>query len=218
MKIAKKRFKLANIFSQNKEKRNIEVIRLFLITISTYILLPIIIFFIPSLFEYKFYILTIVGILLFFLFKIHHVSSKDLGIKKENAKKSLKRNLPFILLSIIIIIILKMGNLNKYTPTENFSFYLFYIIISCPFQEFIYRGIFGYFEKNFIKNKLLILFLSSLCYSLVHIIYKDILTCLLTFILGIILYLLYRKDYNLLGVCLSHIILGILTIYLGIIN
>ena len=154
---------------------------------------------------------------MFSLYKIIKVNNKYLGIKKEDTLKSLKRNIPIILLCVIIIIFFRIFNLNKFTPTENLTFYLFYVFISCPIQEFLYRGIFGYFEKSF-NSKKLILFLSSLCYSFVHIIYKDFLTCILTFIFGLILYSLYRKDFNLLGVSLSHIIIGILTIYLGIIN
>ena len=76
---------------------------------------------------------------------------------------------------------------------------------------------FGYFEQNS-NNHYLWVILSSLYYSFVHIIYKDVLTCLLTFIIGIIWYLLYRKDYALSGVVFSHIVLGILTISLGIVN
>ena len=94
---------------------------------------------------------------------------------------------------------------------------MFYIIISCPIQEFLYRGVFGYFEKQY-NNKYIWLILSSFCYAFMHVIYKDMLTCILTFIIGIIWYILYRKDYNLIGVSISHIIIGILTISLGIIN
>ncbi len=191
---------------------------LFLIILIIYILLPIIILINNYLFEYKFYILTLVGISIYLLFKINKIPNKLIGIKKENILLSIKRNIPIVILSIIIIIILKIFNINKYNPTETIYFYLFYIFISCPIQEFLYRGIFGYFEKNIINNKYIIILLSSFLYSFVHIIYRDILTCILTFIFGIILYLIYRKDYNIFGVSLSHIIIGILTIYLGIIN
>lgn len=191
---------------------------LFLIILFLYIVLPIIILYTPSLFRYKFYILTIIGLLIYFLFIVNKVNNESLGIKKENAIKSLKRNIPIIVVCIIIIIILKIFNLNKYVPNESITFYFFYIFISCPIQEFLYRGVFGYFENTLIKNKVLVLFLSSFCYSFVHIIYKDLLTCFLTFVMGLIWYYLYRKDFNLLGVSGSHTILGILTISLGIIN
>ena len=107
--------------------------------------------------------------------------------------------------------------LDKYNPNETILFYIFYIFISCPIQEFLYRGVFGYFDMNS-KYNYLWLILSSLCYSFVHIIYKDILTCVLTFIIGIIWYILYKKDKNLCGVTISHMVLGVATIVLGIIN
>ena len=191
---------------------------LFIFILAIYILLPILILYNPILFQYKFYILTVFGLLIYILLRVNYVSNKDLGISKENILKSLKRNIPIVLLFIVIIIIFRIYNLNKYTPTETIYFYLFYIFISCPIQEFLYRGIFGYFENSSIKNKYITVLLSSFCYAFVHIIYKDLLTCFLTFIFGIVLYLLYRKDYNLLGVSVTHIILGILTIYLGIVN
>ena len=187
------------------------------IVLLIYILCPILILFDNYLYEIKFYILTGIGIFIFILMKIFKISNKDLGITKENLSRSIKRNLILIVLSIIIIVIFKILHLDKYNPTETIYFFFFFLLVSCPIQEFLYRGVFGYFEKTW-NNKYLWLILSSICYSFVHIIYKDPLTCLLTFMIGIIWYLLYRKDYNLLGVSLSHIVLGILTIVLGIIN
>ncbi len=187
------------------------------IILMVYTLLPILILLNKYLFTIKFYLLTIVGLLIYILMKLFGVSNKKLGICKKNTMKSIKRNLILIIISIIIIIIFKILHIDKYNPTETISFYLFYIFISCPLQEFLYRGVFGYFESEF-NNKNLWILLSSFCYSFVHIIYKDTLTCVLTFIVGIIWYLLYKKDNNLAGVSLSHIVLGILTIALGIIN
>lgn len=190
---------------------------LLILILLIYLLVPILILYNSYLFKIKFYILTIIGILIFILMKLFKIKNKDLGINKDNIFKSIKRNILLILVSLIIILILKLLHIDKYNSNESIYFYIFYIFISCPIQEFLYRGVFGYFEK-ISNNKYLWIILSSLFYSFVHIIYKDILTCVLTFIIGIIWYLLYRKDYNLIGVSLSHIILGILTISLGIIN
>ena len=182
-----------------------------------YILVPILILFNSFLYEIKFYILTGLGLIIFLILKLLKISNKELGITKDNLLKSIKRNLILIVISILIIIILKIFHIDKYNPNETIWFYLFYIFISCPIQEFLYRGVFGYFDTNS-RYKYILIILSSLCYSFIHIIYKDILTCILTFIIGIIWYILYRKDKNLCGVTLSHIVLGILTIFLGIVN
>ena len=182
-----------------------------------YILLPILILFNNYLYDVKFYLLTGIGLGVFLLMKVFNISNKELGITKQNLWKSIKRNLILIALCVIIILILKLLHVDKYNPNETLYFYIFYIFISCPIQEFLYRGVFGYFDMNSKYNFLWII-LSSLCYSFVHIIYKDILTCLLTFIIGIIWYMLYKKDKNLSGVTLSHMVLGVATIVLGIIK
>ena len=191
---------------------------LFSMVVLLYILIPSLILFNDTLFQYKFYILTIMGILIYIVFMINKTKNNDLGITTNNLFKSLKRNIPLISLFVITIIVFKIFGLSKYNPTESIYFYIFYIFISCPIQEFLYRGVFGYFEKSLIENKYIIILISSVLYSYVHIIYRDITTCVLTFVFGIILYILYRKDYNLFGVSINHIILGILTICLGIIN
>lgn len=187
------------------------------IILIIYTIIPILILFNNYLFEIKFYLLTIIGFIILILMKLFKVPNKELGITKNNLLKSIKRNLILIIVFITIIIILKLLHIDKYTPDETLLFYIFYIFISCPIQEFLYRGVFGYFEQNS-NNHYLWVILSSLYYSFVHIIYKDILTCILTLIIGIIWHLLYKKDYNLGGVVLSHIVLGILTILLGIFN
>lgn len=191
---------------------------LFRIILLIYLILPILILVFPMLFQYKFYILTIVGISIYFILKTNKVSNDLLGIKKENIISSIKRNLPIIILGIVTIILLRTFNLNKYKPTETIPFYTFYIFISCPIQEFLYRSVFGYFDDILIKNKYITILLSSISYSFIHIIYKDVLTLVLTFLFGLILYYVYQKDKNIFGVAISHIIIGILTIYLGIIN
>lgn len=191
---------------------------LFGLVLFIYLFLPIIILLIPSLFKYKFVILTIVGIIFYILFRILHIERKELGISKDNIISSIKRNLSLIIIGILIILVIMGMGLNKFVPNENIWFYPFYILISVPIQEFLYRGAFGYFDKYIIKNKIVAILLSSFCYSFVHIIYHDILTCILTFIIGIIWYIIYNKDKNLMGVISSHIVLGILTIVLGIVD
>lgn len=182
-----------------------------------YILVPVLILFNSYLYEIKFYILTGIGLIVFLLMKLFNISNNELGITKSNLLKSVKRNLLLIILCIFVIIVFKIFHMDKYNPNETIFFYIFYIFISCPVQEFLYRGVFGYFDMNSKYNYLWIM-ISSLCYSFVHIIYRDILTCILTFIIGIIWYIFYKKDKNLCGVTLSHIVLGIVTIVLGIVN
>ena len=190
---------------------------LFITLIILYILIPILISLYSNLYEIKFYILTFLGLIIYILMKFLKIKNEDIGIN-NNVLKSIKINITLIIIFSLLIIIIRLIGINKYNPNENICFYIFYIFISCPIQEFLYRGVFGYFEKHLIKNKYFITVLSSLLYSFVHIIYKDFLPCILTFIIGLIWYTLYRKNYNLAGVIISHIVLGILTISLGIVD
>ena len=48
--------------------------------------------------------------------------------------------------------------------------------------------------------------------------YRDLFTLLVTFIIGIYWQINYDKDKCLFGVVFSHIVLGIITIFLGIID
>ncbi len=191
---------------------------LFSVVILIYLIIPILILFNDNLCNYKFYILTIIGSLLFLIFKIMKIKGEYLGITKKNAINSIKRNSWLIIIFVVAIIIIYLSGMSKYTPNESIWFYPFYIFISVPIQEFLYRGVFGYFNEILIKNRIVMIILSSFLYSFVHIIYRDFFTCLLTFIIGTIWYSLYKKDNNLLGVILSHIVLGLLTIVLGIVN
>lgn len=167
---------------------------LFVLLLTIFITVPLFIFFNSFLYEVKFYILTILGVGIYLLFKLYKVKNDELGIGKSNILTSLKRNIPIIILMILICISLKLCGLARYNPNENLLFYIFYIFISCPIQEFLYRGIFRYFEINLIKNRITVILLSSFCYSFVHIIYKDLLTCIITFIMGCIwLYALSKR-------------------------
>ena len=188
--------------------------KIFIIINTLYVIVPLLILIFPHLFKYKFYILVTFGILIYFWLRKNNISNEDLGITNRNITNSLISNLPIIIISISIITLMKFLNINKFVPSETIYFYLFYIFISCPIQEFLYRSFYGYFDDG----KYNIMLLSSSMYAFVHIIYKDILTVILTFIIGLIWYNLYRKDKNLLGVSISHCIIGTITILLGIID
>lgn len=105
---------------------------LLFIIILIYIVLPILICQFCFLFNIKFYILTIIGALIFALLKIFKISNDFLGLTKNNCIKSVKRNLPFIIICIILIVIVKLLPYNRFIPNETILFYIFYIFISCP--------------------------------------------------------------------------------------
>ena len=111
------------------------------IILIIYILVPIIILFSDYLYEIKFYLLTGIGLAIFILMKLFKVSNEELGITNKNIWKSIKRYLILIIISAMFILIFKLLHIDKYNPDETLLFYIFYIFVSCPIQEFLYRGV-----------------------------------------------------------------------------
>lgn len=62
------------------------------------------------------------------------------------------------------------------------------------------------------------LILSTTTYSFVHIIYHNPVTLFLTFVIGLVWYKCYSKTNNLIGVSMSHAVLGIVSIVTGVID
>ena len=148
--------------------------KIFIVINTLYILVPLSILIFQQLFKYKFYILVTFGILIYFWLRKNNISNEDLGITKRNIANSLISNLPIIIISVSIIILMKFLNINKFVPSETIYFYLFYIFISCPIQEFLYRGFYGYFDNG--KHSTMLI--SSSMYAFVHIIQRYINHCI----------------------------------------
>lgn len=201
--------------SNQKTKR----ISLCTLVLLVYIALPLLILFKVLSFEHKFSFLTIGAVLVYILLRFLGFKNADIGISSLKIKESLLAVLPITLVLLIAAIVLFVtGAGQRFEPSETIYFYLFYLFISSPIQEFLYRGaLTGIFNQLGLSENVK-LFLTSILYSLVHIIYKDVLTLLLTFIIGLIWYKCYRKTNNLIGVSASHAVLGIVTIVTGVID
>lgn len=170
-------------------------------------------------FDFKFYALTIGAVIVYIFLKLMGFNNQELGISKNNLMRSLKRVLPFTIVLAILGGVLWMMGFSRITPNEDwYFFFFFYIFISSPIQEFLYRGALPAIIEKYTSNYYARLIISTALYSFVHIIYKDVLTLALTFVIGIIWFRAYDKDRNLFGVSISHAILGLVTIAAGIIN
>lgn len=183
-----------------------------------YIGLPLLILFGVINFDYKFYALTIGGIIVYILFRYLGFSNWDLGITNCNIQNSIVCVLPITVLLAIIGCVLWIGGFSRITPNEHWTFFIFYIFISSPIQEFLYRGALEAALQKLNYPFIIRMILTSTLYSFVHIIYRDCLTLLLTFLIGLIWYYCYYRFKNLIGVSISHAVLGVVTIVAGIIN
>lgn len=191
----------------------------YMLLFCIYLLLPFLILIDIISFDFKFYALTIGGIIVFLLMKWYGYKNEDMGISKKNIFFSIKDVFPLTcILFICGILLFVFGKSQRFNINEDGLFFLFYIFISCPLQEFLYRGALNSIFNSFKFSSITTIFISSLLYSYVHIIYHDFLTLFLTFSIGIIWHYLYRKTNNLCGVVFSHIVLGVVTILIGLIN
>ena len=120
-------------------------------------------------------------------------------------------------LSIISIVYLILNG-SRYSPTETIYFYLFYIFVSCPAQELLFRSALRVLLRPLGLTLCIEMLVAASLFGFVHVIYKDPLTLAAMIIVGFFWYHLYLRTRNLIGVTISHITLGILTIALGLVN
>ena len=114
--------------------------RLILLLIFTfYIVIPFLLLINPLFFKNKFIILTIGGILIYIILRLLGFNNSSLGIKSAKSIQSIRDISIVTFILIIIGIILFNFRISRFQPSETLSFYLFYIFISSPIQEFLYR-------------------------------------------------------------------------------
>lgn len=193
--------------------------RLILFLVFTfYITIPFLLLINPLFFKNKFIILTIGGILIYILLRLSGFNNSSLGIRPIKTTQSIRDISIVTFILIIIGIILFSFRISRFQPSETLSFCLFYIFVSSPIQEFLYRGALTSILQQINFRKSTIILISSILYSLAHLGYKDLITCILTFLIGLLWHQKYLKTKNLTGVTISHTILGIVTIFIGIID
>lgn len=201
-----------------KSMKNVSKTILFFFICLIYIGLPLSILFGLIDFAYKFYALTIGAIVVYGAFRLFGFTNMELGITVQNTKKAIIHILPLTIVLAIIGIGIWISGYSRITPNEQWSFFLFYVFISSPVQEFLYRGVLEAVLDKYKLPYMARMVISTALYSFVHIIYRDWLTILLTFMIGLIWYFCYQKTKNLVGVSISHAVLGVVTIVAGIID
>lgn len=148
------------------------------------------------------------------------IGHKELGFRTDNIKRAMIWNTAVTALAIVgVVIAWKTGFLKAtYLGGETIWFYLFYVLISAPIQEFVFRSLMFY-ELNLLLNRsawFKITF-SAFIYSLAHVMYKDPAVLAITFGMGLVWGYIYLKKPNFWGVAISHAILGAVTIFFGFI-
>jgi membrane protease YdiL (CAAX protease family) len=143
----------------------------------------------------------------------------DLGFRRDTLKRSLMWNLgtSFVFLSLLCLLY-NSGLIGKATIHFWPVFFVFYILILTPLQEFFFRSfLFAEMHDLRYKRQWSIIILSSLSFCFLHIIYQHPVMVLLAFLMGLIWSIIYYKYPNFWGVTLSHAMLGTVAFALGVI-
>ena len=107
------------------------------------------------------------------------------------------------------------GFAHRYAPTEHLSFFTFYVLISAPAQEFLYRSFLFAEVAAAQLSPAVALVASSSLYSFMHVVGYDAVTVILTFVAGLIWGWIFLRTRNLAVVAVSHAILGVATLLVG---
>lgn len=169
-------------------------------------------------FEYRHYSLFAI-----FMFAVVYVILRgynfyDLGVRLDNINSALRWSLiPTVALAAIMLICYMQGWIRQPTIPEWPLFAIFYVLVSSPVQEFLFRGLLFYEMGVLRLHPSLQVLLSASTYCFMHIIYEDALTLVVTAVIGIVWGQLYLQCPNVWGIALSHALLGIVAIYVGLI-
>lgn len=201
-----------------KQKRTIKPVELLGIVVTVYVLPVILILTRVISFEYKFHVLVAGAILVFAFLRWRGFTLSDLGWPSLGGLQSIRDVIPLTLILVAVaVLVYVFGNVTR-IPNERWPFFLFYIFISSPAQEFLFRAALHRMFTSVGVQRTAQIILSALLYCFIHAIYRDPWTLVLTFAIGILWFRLYTKTQHLLGVSVSHAILGVITILLGIVD
>ena len=172
---------------------------------------------VPFGFRFPALLITTVIVLVYVLWEGHSLFS--LGFRKDNLKGSLAMNGCITVVALLAMAALYFLDMIRIPTIPQWRwFFAFYVLLSCPAQEFLYRGaLFAEMDRAGISSRVLRIAISSAAYCFLHIIYKDSITLGVSLFIGIIWGSAYSYSRNFWGVALSHCILGTASILVGLI-
>ena len=186
--------------------------------VCVYLTLPILICIGIVPWSMKFAALVVGAVMMYIVMRILGHTHSDIGITRQRTIYSLKTVLPITIALIIAAGLFLLLGKPRFSPTEGIGFYVFYVLISCPAQELLFRGILSRMLQELGAHRVLELGVAAALFGYVHIIYGDMLTVVIMSIVGLFWYRAYQRSSNIIGVTISHVVLGVMTIALGIID
>ncbi len=184
-----------------------------------YIMPPLLILVRAVPFGWRFPLLLITSVIVFayVIWKGGNLSA--LGFRTDTFKRSLVYNFFVTLLCLMAIAVLHLLGLIRAPAIPPWRcFFIFYVLISCPAQEFLFRSaLFAEMDRAGINDRVWQVTISSFAYCFLHVIYRDAITLVVSLLIGIVWGLGYYASRNFWGVTISHCILGAVSISTGLI-
>ena len=143
----------------------------------------------------------------------------DLGFRCDTLTRSFFWNIGVSLLFLGLLYLMHSTGLIKKETTPFWpAFFIVYILVLSPAQEFFFRSIlFAELTRMRPGAPGLIILISSLSFCFLHIIYQRPLMMLITLLMGIVWGVIYYRYPNFWGVTFSHAVLGTAAIAIGLI-
>ncbi|MBD0369631.1 MAG: CPBP family intramembrane metalloprotease [Pyrinomonadaceae bacterium] len=192
-----------------------------------FLFLLIILYYLPPLlllsghlpFTWRFQILAFMTVIMLAYDWWHGLSLRELGFRTDNLKGSLLLN-SFVSLLLVLFMFLsfKAGLIRTPTAPVWKLFFAYYLLISSPSQEFLFRSnLFALMHRHNIRGAILQVIVAAATFSFLHVFYKDPLILVATFAIGILWGVIYYKYPNFWGVALSHAVVGVAAILTGLV-
>jgi membrane protease YdiL (CAAX protease family) len=165
-------------------------------------------------FHWRFYTLVLMTLLAGAIALSRH-SRESLGLTLPRLRSFLAWS---VIPSAILIAIVLASDLRHraFTPAH-LAFYVFFVFVSAPAQEFLYRGfLFAELRAIAIPPKAIVI-LSATLFAFMHIIYRDLATVALTLAVGLIWAIVFHTTRKVSIVAFSHAALGVVAILSGVI-
>jgi membrane protease YdiL (CAAX protease family) len=145
--------------------------------------------------------------------------ARDLGLRSDNLRPALAVNMGLSLaVGSALLAAFWLGLIRKPRVVDWWWFAPFYVLVSCPAQEFACRGfLFAEMSRRGLAGAVPQVAVSAVTYAFLHIVYKDVLAFLAPLAIGVVWGMIYRRWPNLWAVVLSHAVLGLISIVVGLI-
>ncbi|NTU97093.1 MAG: CPBP family intramembrane metalloprotease [Chlorobiaceae bacterium] len=184
-----------------------------------------VLFFVPSMifsgfipFVWRFFALLSIAVLFAYQAYRHGFTPEELGVKSGNILRALRIQIPLVLVFLLLLSIApELGFVSRSVMPPPL-FFLFYVLVSAPCQEFIYRGyIYALLKRSGVRDSRAAALFLIIPFAFAHIIFHDFMVFLFALIAGIFLAAAYIREMNLYVVSLSHGILGCFALISGVI-